>query len=118
MRVLVIGTNGQLARELHRQPAPADVTLVPAEKVDLADATRVQALVDRTCPQLVINAAAYTAVDRAESESERAHAINEHGPAVLASQCAQRNVPLFHVSTDYVFDGNKGSAYVETDATA
>lgn len=118
MRVLVIGTTGQLARELHRQPAPADVTLVPAEKVDLADAPRVQALVDRTCPQLIINAAAYTAVDRAESESERAHAINEHGPAILADQCAQRNIPLFHISTDYVFDGSKGSAYVETDATA
>jgi len=117
MRVLIIGTTGQLARELHREPALAEVTLVPAEKVDLADAPRVQALVERAHPQLIINAAAYTAVDRAETESERAYAINEHGPATLAAQCAQRNIPLFHVSTDYVFDGSKRSAYVETDAT-
>ena len=114
MRTLIVGTSGQLATELHRQ---ADgVQLQPAQKVDVADESAVRALLDEARPSLIINASAYTAVDRAEQERERAFAVNANGPRYLARWCAANGAALIHVSTDYVFDGTKPSAYVEDDA--
>lgn len=114
MRSLIVGTSGQLATELHRQAE--GLQLAPARKVDVADELAIRALLDEVRPALVINASAYTAVDRAEQERERAFAVNASGPRHLARWCAANGAALIHVSTDYVFDGAKGSAYVEDDA--
>jgi dTDP-4-dehydrorhamnose reductase len=114
MRALIVGTSGQLATELHRQAD--DLPLHPPHKVDVADESAVRALLDEARPSLVINASAYTAVDRAEQERERAFAVNANGPRFLARWCAGNGAALIHVSTDYVFDGTKPGAYVEDDA--
>ncbi|HEX2873841.1 MAG TPA: dTDP-4-dehydrorhamnose reductase [Polyangiaceae bacterium] len=114
MRTLIIGTSGQLATELHRQGDSMQVH--PAQKVDVTDEGAVRALLDGARPSLVINASAYTAVDRAEQERERAFAVNGNGPRFLARWCAANGAALIHVSTDYVFDGTKANAYVEDDA--
>jgi hypothetical protein len=114
MRALIIGTSGQLATELHRQAG--GLPLHPAQKVDVADEPAIRALLDAARPTLVINASAYTAVDRAEQERERAFAVNASGPRYLARWCAANGAALIHVSTDYVFNGAKASSYVEEDA--
>jgi dTDP-4-dehydrorhamnose reductase len=115
MRVLVIGTSGQLATELHRGALPADLELLPREKLDLTDLPGTLAALDRLQPELILNAAAYTAVDRAEAEAEAAFAINAHAPEHLARWCNAHGCALFHVSTDYVFDGTKQEPYEEQD---
>lgn len=92
--------------------------LLDVAKVDVTDSSALKALLDRQRPELILNASAYTAVDRAESERERAFAVNESGPRHLAQWCAERDAALIHVSTDYVFDGHKPGSYVEQDATA
>jgi dTDP-4-dehydrorhamnose reductase len=117
MRVVVIGTSGQLATELQRGVRSEAVELLPPEKIDVSIASEVDALLDRTRPALVLNAAAYTAVDRAETDSERAFAVNETGPALLARWCQANGSALIHVSSDYVFDGAKRGAYSEDDQT-
>jgi dTDP-4-dehydrorhamnose reductase len=89
---------------------------VDREELDITDAGAVNACMDEMQPQAVINAAAYTAVDLAESEPEQAMAINRDGPANLASACARYKIPLLHISTDYIFDGSKPGAYSEDDA--
>jgi dTDP-4-dehydrorhamnose reductase len=76
------------------------------------------AVLDRTLPSLVVNAAAYTAVDKAEAEPELAFAVNADGVGKLGAECARRDIPVIHLSTDYVFDGTKASAYIETDPVA
>lgn len=116
MRTLVVGTSGQLAVELRRKVS-ADVDLLPAEKVDLAAPDACREALERLRPELIVNAGAFTAVDRAESEREAAMAINAHGPEALARWCEARNAALIHVSTDYVFDGSKASPYAPEDAT-
>lgn len=117
VRILVLGTVGQLATELRRTfGAPAELELWPAERVELADEAAVRGLLERARPDVVINAAAYTAVDKAEQEPERAFAVNEQGPRTLASYCHAAGACLVHVSTDYVFDGRKASPYLEDDA--
>jgi dTDP-4-dehydrorhamnose reductase len=118
MRVLVVGTSGQLAIELQRQGQAFPIELLPSSKLDITDADATRARLDQTRPQLVINASAYTAVDRAESESAQAHALNADGPARLAQWCDAESASLFHVSTDYVFDGQKPTAYTEQDGPA
>jgi dTDP-4-dehydrorhamnose reductase len=118
MGALIIGTSGQLATELRRRPCPAGVDLLPAVKLDVTDAAGLMSQLDELRPELVLNASAYTAVDRAESERERAFAVNATGPKTLAEWCAQHGAALVHVSTDYVFDGSKRGPYVETDVTA
>ncbi len=114
MRTLIIGTSGQLATELYRQSD--GIQLAPPRKVDVADEGAVHALLDAVRPGLVVNASAYTAVDRAEEDRARAFAVNSSGPRYLARWCAANGAALIHVSTDYVFDGSKPSAYVEDDA--
>jgi dTDP-4-dehydrorhamnose reductase len=118
MRAIVIGTSGQLARELRRRPCPPGLELLPAVKLDITNAASLTSKLDELRPELVLNAAAYTAVDRAESEREHAFAVNAAGPRILAEWCTQRGAALVHVSTDYVFDGSKSEPYGETDATA
>ena len=117
---LVVGHLGQVGRELMLRQAAAAAPLVgiDRETVDIGDASSVDAVVDRIAPALIINAAAYTAVDKAESEPALAYAVNRDGPAHLAAACARRAIPLLHVSTDYVFDGRKSGAYDEDDPPA
>lgn len=117
---LVFGKRGQLASALARiaHAEGASVVCYGRDAVDLADSGAVGALVRSVRPTLVVNAAAYTAVDRAEDEPAAAFALNRDGPAALAEVCAAIDVPLVHVSTDYVFDGAKPAPYVETDPKA
>jgi dTDP-4-dehydrorhamnose reductase len=116
-RILIVGNAGQLGRELERVFAGfGPIVAVDRESVDLADPDQTRALVRRAAPEVILNAAAYTAVDRAESEMALAHAINALAPRVLAEEAVERNALLVHYSTDYVFDGSKHEPWTETDA--
>ena len=115
-KILQIGKIGQLGWELLRTCAPlGEVVALDYPEVDLSDSRGLRELVQSVKPDIIINAAAYTNVDKAESEPERARAINATGPVVLAEEAKKLNAVLVHYSTDYVFDGTKGSPYVETD---
>jgi dTDP-4-dehydrorhamnose reductase len=118
--ILTFGGNGQLGQELVRASATQGAALValPRAEADIADADAVRGAIARHHPAVVINAAAYTKVDAAESDPDAARAGNETGPAVLAAGCAAARVPLIHVSTDFVFDGAKQGAYLESDPVA
>ncbi|MDJ0390155.1 dTDP-4-dehydrorhamnose reductase [Roseomonas sp. E05] len=118
MRILVAGRTGQLALELaDRLPQDGHaVTALEAPELDLTDPESIARTVRDAAPEAIVNAAAYTAVDRAEDQPELAHAINATGAGLLAAAAAARGIPFVHVSTDYVFDGCKGSPYVEADA--
>jgi dTDP-4-dehydrorhamnose reductase len=118
-RILIVGNAGQLGRELERLFAPVGpIVAVDRESVDLADPDQTRDLVRRSAPDVILNAAAYTAVDRAESEMALAHAINALAPRVLAEEAAERNALLVHYSTDYVFDGRKQKPWTEDDSPA
>lgn len=112
--ILVIGRTGQLARSLQAQ-GRADVICVGRPEGDLADPGKLADLVARTGPRLVLNAGGFTKVDPAESEAEEAFALNRDGPAALARICASVGIPLIHISTDCVFDGQKPSPYTPDD---
>ena len=115
-RVLITGGTGQVGRSLIRS-APADVQIFHPTSIEL-DVTIAQSVDDcvrDTRPDLLINAAAYTAVDKAETEEDRAFAVNAVGCENLARVCRSHDVPLIHLSTDYVFDGSKQGWYVESD---
>jgi dTDP-4-dehydrorhamnose reductase len=115
--ILIFGAGGQLGQELAAL-ASADRTAVAGmthADADVADAGSVARAFERVKPSVVINAAAYNAVDRAESEVDAAMRVNAEGPGILAARCATAGVPLIHVSTDYVFDGQKATAYREDD---
>ena len=120
MRVLVIGQSGQVAQSmLERGPAAgADVVAAGRPDTDLTAEASLAAAVDRHAPDVVVNAAAYTAVDAAEDDEAAAHALNATGPGMLATLCAARDLPLVHISTDYVFDGQLPRPYREDDPTA
>ena len=120
MRVLVFGTTGQVARELARRAAArgVEVDALGRSEADLADPEACAAAVAATGAGVVINAAAYAAVDRAESEPEVAHRINAEAPAAMACAAAARSLPFLHVSTDYVFDGTPGRPWREDDPPA
>src|SRR6266700_3823093 len=117
MKLLVLGAGGQVGHELCRLAWPAGYSIAAFERdrVDIAEREKVFAAVARERPDLVINAAAYTAVDRAESEPDIAWASNCSGPANLAAACHDAAIPLIHLSTDYVFNGSKSGAYREDD---
>lgn len=119
MRLLVFGETGQVARELARLgPARGHaVTSLGRDRADLADPEACAAAVAAAEADAVINAAAYTAVDRAESEPELARKVNAAAPGAMARACAARALPFLHVSTDYVFDGAPGRAWREDDPT-
>ena len=114
MSIVICGAGGQLGRELVRL-ADARTTALDRAGLDITDAAAVQATLQRLQPRAVINAAAYTAVDRAESDSATACSINRDGAANLAQACADVGAALLHVSTDYVFDGTQDAPYAETD---
>jgi dTDP-4-dehydrorhamnose reductase len=111
-KVLVVGAGGQLGQEL-RRTVPPDVECVSMTRaqLDIADTSDVAECFSKIAPQLVVNAAAYTAVDTAESEPEAAHRGNAEGPATLAKSCACHGVRLMHISTDFVFDGSSSQPY-------
>ena len=116
LRSLLLGRDGQLGSALRERLAGlGEVVAVGREGVDLADPRAVRDLVATLRPDMVFNAAAYTAVDRAETERDVAFAVNAHAPAALADACARHRAVLFHYSTDYVFDGEKDGPYGESD---
>src|SRR5436305_8673764 len=118
--LLIVGANGQLGRELAAEASEQGIATIAVgrEELDVTQEEAVQVYVRDARPRAIVNCAAYTAVDQAESDTEAAHAINALGPEHLARACAGLDVPLLHVSTDYVFDGTKHSAYIEEDPVA
>lgn len=117
MKILLIGKNGQIGFELNRKLKKfGEIVSTDRKALDLADADKIIKFIDKEKPDIIINAAAYTAVDKAESEPLVAHQINTIAPKILADMAAKLNVPLIHFSTDYVFDGLKESPYIESDA--
>ena len=118
LRLLITGANGQVGWHLQRTLAPlGEVLAIDVEQVDLTDLDAITRTVRDFAPDVVANAAAYTAVDKAESEPELARAINVAAPARIAEECAHSGALLIHYSTDYVYDGSKSGSYEETDAT-
>ncbi|MBN9355060.1 MAG: dTDP-4-dehydrorhamnose reductase [Herbaspirillum huttiense] len=118
MKILVTGKNGQLGSELVRAfRGVAEVAAFDRQTLDLADIGQLRSLIRAQAPDVIINAAAYTAVDRAETEQAAAHAINAQAPAVMAEEASALGAALIHYSTDYVFDGRKAGPYLETDPT-
>jgi dTDP-4-dehydrorhamnose reductase len=117
MNILLLGKNGQLGWELRRSLAPlGSITALDFEELNLEDFNAVRKTIRTVSPQLIVNASAYTAVDRAESEQEKAFAINATIPGILAEEAQLLKAALIHYSTDYVFDGTKGTTYSEDDA--
>jgi dTDP-4-dehydrorhamnose reductase len=131
VRILLLGRDGQLGQSLlrelgaesssaagtKREQISDEVTAVGRAEVDFTDPAQVRAAIERWRPEMVVNAAAYTAVDKAESEPELAMRINAESVGALGEAARQSGARVIHYSTDYVFDGEKHSAYVETDAT-
>lgn len=118
-RLIVLGANGQVGWRLQRALAPlGEVIALNREMLNLSDLDRVRATIRDLRPDVVVNAAAYTAVDQAEREPELVRALNAGAPQALADELVRSGGLLIHYSTDYVFDGSKASAYVETDPTA
>jgi dTDP-4-dehydrorhamnose reductase len=117
LKILVFGAGGQVGHEVCRASWPGSFTLVPLDRTagDVTNPTLVSTVIARHRPDLVINLAAYTAVDRAESEPETAWAVNCAGAANIAAICGDTATPLVHLSTDYVFDGRNSEPYREED---
>lgn len=116
MKILITGAGGQLGRNLSKIcNASHEVFALDRQALDISHLQDVERIIDEIRPACVINAAAYTAVDRAETEPDLAMKVNRDGPENLAKVCADLDIPIIHVSTDYVFSGEKSSPYVETD---
>jgi dTDP-4-dehydrorhamnose reductase len=117
-RILLTGIGGQVGYPLqHLLTALGQVTGLGRSQLDLTQPEAIRQAVGEIQPDLIVNAAAYTAVDRAETEYALAAAINGTAPTILADMAQQRGIPLIHISTDYVFDGHKNTPYLETDPT-
>ena len=117
MRILLTGRNGQVGSALQSTLASlGEVTAMERSQLDLADAATIRRAVASATPEVIVNAAAYTAVDQAESEEALALRVNRDGPRVLAEEARRCGALLVHFSTDYVFDGDKAAPYVESDA--
>lgn len=118
MKILLAGGSGQLAQEL--QPillSSGEVIALDRTRLDLSQPESIRQAMAEIQPDLVVNSGAYTAVDKAESEPELAYAVNGIAPGIFAEECEKLGASLIHFSTDYVFDGSHGSAYLETDST-
>jgi dTDP-4-dehydrorhamnose reductase len=118
--IAIIGSNGQLGWELVRRAKHrgCETLALDFPEIDIKQPASIKDHLNPKKLSLLINAAAYTAVDRAESEPDQAYAVNRVGPANLADYCQQSALPLIHISTDYVFDGSKAGSYCEDDAVA
>ncbi|MFZ5641503.1 MAG: dTDP-4-dehydrorhamnose reductase [Bacillota bacterium] len=115
-RIMLTGKNGQIGWELQRTLASlGEVIALNRQQLDLANPDRIRELVREIKPNLIVNAAAYTAVDKAEEETELAMAVNGIAPGILAAEAKRLNAAIIHYSTDYVFDGTKANPYNETD---
>ena len=118
IRLLITGAHGQVGWHLQRTLAPlGEVLAIDIEEVDLTDLDALSRIVRDFAPNIIVNAAAYTAVDKAESEPDLARAINVAAPGQIAKECAARDALMLHYSTDYVYDGSKAVPYEEHDAT-
>ena len=116
MKILLTGKNGQVGFELQRALAPlGEIVAVGQSECDLANAGAIRELVRRVAPDVIVNPAAYTAVDKAETDQATASAVNALAPAVLGEEAARLGALVVHYSTDYVFNGSKEGAYAETD---
>ena len=123
MKILLFGKNGQVGWDLQRSLAPLGELVAPGRDDpdlcgDLSNLDGLARTVQTVRPDVIVNAAAHTAVDRAESEPELAHTLNALAPGVLAQEAAKLGAWLVHYSTDYVFDGNGNRPWTETDAPA
>jgi dTDP-4-dehydrorhamnose reductase len=120
MRILVTGTEGQVARALTERAKPhgVEVVLLGRPALDLTDPASVRRVVGETAGDVVVNAAAYTAVDQAETEPDLARAVNETGAGAVAEAARARNIPIIQISTDYVFDGSGDRPFREADPVA
>ncbi len=117
MKILLAGRTGQVGRELARElPPVGEVVALDRAALDLSDARAIRRMVEEVRPDVIVNAAAYTAVDRAESEPEAAARINGVAPGILATEARRLGALFVHYSTDYVFDGEKSGAYREEDS--
>ncbi len=118
MKILLTGKNGQVGFDLHNKLLPiGEIIATSRFELDLSNSKTIRKFIDQTSPDIIINAAAYTNVDEAESEIELAYKINSAAPEILAEKAAELNIPLIHFSTDYVFDGLKKEPYIEIDKT-
>jgi dTDP-4-dehydrorhamnose reductase len=117
-RILLTGKTGQVGYELERSlQGLGEIIALDRSQMDLANLDQVRAVIREVRPALIINPAAYTAVDKAESEPDLARRVNAEAPAVMAEEAKKLGAAMIHYSTDYVFDGSKTSAYVEDDPT-
>ena len=116
-QILLIGSGGQVGQELLKTlPLLGSVIAVARPELDLTQSDQIRQIIDKAQPDLVINAAAYTAVDKAESELDLANQINGIAPTIMAEEAQKRGAALVHISTDYVFDGSKNTPYLEEDS--
>ena len=116
MKILLTGRDGQVGFALHKKLASlGEVIATNRDMLDLSNSQAIRAFIDQTQPDIIINPAAYTQVDKAESEKLLAHQINVVAPQVLTDKASELDIPIIHFSTDYVFDGLKHEPYLETD---
>ena len=117
MKILITGVNGQVGHALMHQLTDHELIGLTRQDCDLTNLDQIKQVIDQHQPELIINPAAYTKVDKAEDEPELAFKINRDAPKVMAEKAREYHIPLIHFSTDYVFDGEKEEAYVEDDLT-
>jgi len=115
MKILITGAYGMLGSDLREALISHELILTGSKDLDITDQNKVIQFISEKSPDIVINAAAYTAVDNCETHYNDAYAVNALGPKYLAIACKNNNIPLIHISTDYVFEGNKKSPLVEGD---
>jgi dTDP-4-dehydrorhamnose reductase len=118
MKILLTGKDGQIGFALHKKLLSLGVVIATdRHQLDLKNSDAIRTFIEKIKPDIIINAAAYTEVDKAESEKSLAHQINAIAPKVLTEKASELNIPIIHFSTDYVFDGLKNDPYLETDQT-
>ena len=117
MKILITGINGQVGHALMRELIDHDLIGLSRQDCDLSNPDQIRQVIDQHKPDLIINPAAYTKVDQAEDEPELAFKINRDAPRVMAEKAREYHIPLIHFSTDYVFNGEKNEAYLESDPT-